>query len=83
MKIHHITIGLHYVPGGCTGLFQLCDVGIQQVFKHSLKCSYHSGVVLEMSDQLAREETHLVVDQRIGVLCDRSMTWLWDAFNTV
>ncbi|KAG2057802.1 hypothetical protein BDR06DRAFT_980802 [Suillus hirtellus] len=29
MKIHHSTIGLHYVPGGCTGLFQPCDVGIQ------------------------------------------------------
>ncbi|KAG2055889.1 hypothetical protein BDR06DRAFT_981632 [Suillus hirtellus] len=29
MKIHHPTIGLHYVPGGCTGLFQPCHVGIQ------------------------------------------------------
>jgi hypothetical protein len=83
IKTHHPTIGLHYVPGGCTGLFQPCDVGIQRVFKHSLKRSYHSDVVLEMSDQLAREETHIVVDKRIGVLRDRSVTWLWDAFNTI
>ena len=67
----------------CTGLFQPCDVGIQRVFKHSLKRSYHSDVVLELSKQLAREETRLVVDKRIGVLRDRSITWLWDAFTTV
>ena len=83
MKNNHPTIVLNYVPGGCTGLFQPCDVGIQRVFKHSLKRSYHSDVVLELSKQLAREETRLVVDKQIGVLRDRSITWLWDAFTTV
>jgi len=36
------------VPGGCTGVWQACDVGIQRIFKHSLKCSYcDSESVLE------------------------------------
>ena len=28
-----------YVPAGCTGLFQPCDVGLQRLFKHSVKQS--------------------------------------------
>jgi hypothetical protein len=30
MKKTHPNIILHYVPAGCTGVFQPCDVGIQQ-----------------------------------------------------
>ena len=41
MKVHHPNIIIHYVPAGYTGVFQLCDVGIQCIFKHSLKHSYH------------------------------------------
>ncbi|KIK33737.1 hypothetical protein CY34DRAFT_99092, partial [Suillus luteus UH-Slu-Lm8-n1] len=37
MKNKHPTIILNYVPGGCMGLFQPCDVGIQHIFKHLLK----------------------------------------------
>ncbi|KAG1872308.1 hypothetical protein DFJ58DRAFT_635311, partial [Suillus subalutaceus] len=48
-----------------------------------LKCSYHSDIVQESSEQLARKESHLVVDKRIGILRDCSVTWLWDAFTTV
>lgn len=83
MKNNHPTIVLNFIPGGCTGLFQPCDVRIQRVFKHSLKCSYHSDIVQELSEQLACKESRLVVDKWIGILWDHSVTWLWDAFTTV
>jgi hypothetical protein len=33
------------IPGGCTGVWQACNIGIQCIFKHSLKCSYHEDIV--------------------------------------
>ena len=30
---------LLFVPASCTGLFQPCDVGVQRLFKHSVKLS--------------------------------------------
>jgi hypothetical protein len=83
MKNTHPTIILHYVPGGCTGLFQPCDVGIQRIFKHSLKRSYHTDIVEEITRQLDRGERNVVVDKRLGILRDRSVVWLWDAFCTI
>lgn len=83
MKKTHPTIILDYVPGGCTGQFQPCDIEIQCVFKHSLKRSYHADVVQEISDQFSKGMEHIIVDKRLAVLCNRSVTWLWDAFKTV
>jgi hypothetical protein len=37
MRTHHPTIILDYVPGGCTGVLQPCDVGIQRPLKLSIK----------------------------------------------
>ncbi|KAG2344250.1 hypothetical protein BDR05DRAFT_882745 [Suillus weaverae] len=68
MKNNHPTIILNYVPGGCTGLFQPCDVRIQHLFKHSLKHSYHSDVVQELLEQLACKGSHFVVNKWIGIL---------------
>jgi hypothetical protein len=45
MKSHHPNIILDFVPGGCMPIWQACDTGIQQIFKHSLKQSYHEDVV--------------------------------------
>jgi hypothetical protein len=36
-----------FVPGGCTGLFQPLDVGIQRVYKQSMRQSAHRDVVAE------------------------------------
>jgi hypothetical protein len=36
MWVNHREIILLYVPGGCTGLFQPCDVGIQRPLKQAL-----------------------------------------------
>jgi hypothetical protein len=39
MKANHPNIILDYIPGGCTGIAQPCDVGIQRPFKLSVKRS--------------------------------------------
>jgi len=82
VKENHPTIVLNFVPGRCTGLFQPCDVEMQRVFKHSLKCSYHSDVAQEMLQQLAHNE-NLVIDKCVAIMRDWSITWMWDAFKTV
>jgi hypothetical protein len=83
MKVHHPNIILHYVPAGCTGVFQACDVGIQCIFKHSLKRSYHQDIVTEILDQIDNGDEHITVEKKLGVLQDRSVGWLWDAYETL
>ena len=41
----HLTILINFVLGGCTGIHQPCNVGIQRPLKLSLKHSYHEDVV--------------------------------------
>jgi hypothetical protein len=48
MSQNHNNIILDYVPGGCTGLHQPCDVGMQRPFKHSVKRSYHESIIQDM-----------------------------------
>jgi hypothetical protein len=43
--VHYPNIILDFVPAGCTGVWQACDVGIQHIFKYSLKRLYHEDVV--------------------------------------
>jgi hypothetical protein len=70
-----------YVPGGCTGRFQPCDVGIQRPFKLSTKKSYHEDVVREF---LAKKgESVVVLNTNLAAVRDRSVRWLWNAWNAV
>ena len=75
---HH----LDFVPAGCTPVWQVCDIGIQRVFKHSLKCSYHKDVVAAISKQMD-DNVDIVIDKRLGVLQDQSVIWLWKAHQTL
>lgn len=81
----HPTIILSFVPGGCTGVFQPCDVGIQRPFKLSLKRSYHEDVVSEILEQYNNKEDPepIQIDTRIGALRDRSTRWLWNAYKAI
>jgi len=53
MKKNHSTIIVLFVPGGCTGLWQPLNVGIQRILKLSVHRSAHRNVVKEFSDQIA------------------------------
>jgi len=68
----HPTIILDYIPGGCTGLAQPCDVGIQRPFKLSIKRSYHEDIVNEVLKQIDSGELVTSLDNRIKTLRDRS-----------
>ena len=76
-----------YIPGGTTGLFQPCDVGIQRIIKHSFKRSFHEDIVDEVSSQLDNveegEEARIVIEKGLPILRDRTVKWLWDAYKTV
>lgn len=83
MKEHHTDILLHFVPAGCTPVFQACDVGIQRILKHSLKRSYHRDVVNEVLAQLDDGKDVITIAKAVGVLRDRTVGWVWNAYNTL
>ena len=82
MRNHHPNIVIDFVPGGCTGVHQPCDVGIQRPLKLSLRRSYHEDIVNEVFLQVEKGVA-LMIDDRIGVLHNRSVRWLWNAYQTV
>ncbi|KAF9007687.1 hypothetical protein BDZ89DRAFT_965569 [Hymenopellis radicata] len=82
MRKDHPTVILDYVPGGCTGADQPCDVGIQRPLKLSLKRSYHEDIVELFLEKIQADED-LLFDEHIGVLRDRSVKWLWKAWKAL
>jgi hypothetical protein len=68
MKGNHPFIIVDFVPGGCTGVHQPCDVGIQHPFKSLTKQSYHEDIVKEMLAQLNKDPENLMIDNHILVL---------------
>jgi hypothetical protein len=81
MRTNHPTIILDYVPGGCTGIYQPCDVGIQRPLKLSIKKSYHEDVVQELTLQLRNGDSTPTLKEGIKDLRDRTPRWLWNAYN--
>ena len=83
MLKHHPNIMVDFVPGGCTPVWQACDTGIQRIFKHSLKRSYHEDIVSAMLKQMEDKASIIQVDKRLGALRDQSVSWLWKAYQTL
>jgi hypothetical protein len=50
--------------------------------KHSLKRSCHHDVVSEILEQIDDEKLNITVDKTVGVLRDRTVSWLWDVYQT-
>lgn len=83
MKTNHPNIILHFVPGGCTGVMQPCDVGIQRILKHSFKRSYHSDIVDEILVQIDHQSQSITIDKKLGLMRNRSVQWLLNAYGAV
>ncbi|KAE9395696.1 hypothetical protein BT96DRAFT_1043228 [Gymnopus androsaceus JB14] len=83
MNKTHPTISLDYIPGGCTGDAQPCDVGIQRPLKLSLKRSYHESAVNEVLVQLDAKLDIIVLDNTVGKLRNESVRWLVRAYHDV
>lgn len=85
MRSNYPWILLQYVPGGCTGLFQACDVGMQRILKLGIKRACHADIVNETLGHLANGSTGegIVLDKTIGTLRDRSVRWILAGFDAV
>ena len=79
----HPTIILDYMPGGCTGDAQPCDIGIQRPFKLSIRRSYHEDIVNEVLHHLDSGRPLTSLDTRMPTLRDRSPRWLWNAYQAI
>ncbi|KAJ7604624.1 hypothetical protein B0H17DRAFT_1120943 [Mycena rosella] len=83
MKLHHPRIIVIFVPGGCTGLWQPLDVGIQRLLKLSIKRSAHRDLVNEALVQIkAGKPPHEIkLDTTVGTLRNRSVGWIVQAIH--
>jgi hypothetical protein len=82
MRENHPTILIDFVPGGCTGVAQPLDVGINRPFKQSIKVSYHADLVDHFLGQMTQNQK-LTFDTHIGPLRDASVGWLWHAYQII
>lgn len=85
MSENYPWIILEYIPGGCTGIWQACDVGIQRVLKLSIKRSQHQDIVVEIMDQLddGTNPAETTLDTSLPTLRDRCVEWLVTAYGYV
>lgn len=74
-----------FVPGGCTGIWQPLDVGIQRLLKLSIKRSAHRDIVDEALRQIkAGKVAHDIrLDTTVGTLRDRSVRWIVQAIEDI
>ena len=83
IKATHPMIIVLYVPAGCTGLFQPCDVGLQRLFKHSVKQSasqfFVDYVQRERINGTAPEDIRLPT--KLGLLRNATPVWIMNAIQ--
>lgn len=74
-----------YVPGGCTGLFQPCDVGLQRVLKLAIQNAAHNDIVQETLNklQLGSSPRRIVNDQSLPTLRNRSLNWILEDYRAI
>lgn len=85
MKDNYPWIIVLYVPGGCTGIFQPCDVGIQRVLKHAIQRTAHAHIVQETIERLDEgvEPEQVLLTKKVGDLRDRSVEWIVNGYCAV
>lgn len=78
-------IVLHFIPGGCTGIFQACDTATQRVVKLAMRRAAHEDLINETSDALASGTSPLEVfnDQTVKTLRNRSVRWLLEGYKAI
>jgi hypothetical protein len=83
MRTNHPQILINFVPARMTGLFQPADVGLQRLFKHSMKRTAHDDVVHEVLEKLrtGTPPTEISVDSKLSILRDRTVHWMWRAYT--
>ncbi|KAF7798423.1 hypothetical protein EIP86_009644 [Pleurotus ostreatoroseus] len=82
---HHPRLIRDYVPPGCTPIWQPCDATINRVVKITIRQSQHEDIMSETLTQLNAgvAPAEVKLDLTLGVLRDRSVKWLVDAYHAV
>ena len=85
MRENYSWILVRYIPGGCTGIFQPCDVGIQRILKHAMKKTALSHIVKETVAHLNNNENPgtIILTKTVKVLRNRSVEWLVKGYQTI
>ncbi|QRV96941.1 DDE superfamily endonuclease [Ceratobasidium sp. AG-Ba] len=85
MSSNYPWITLLFVPGGCTGLFQACDVGIQRILKLAMRSAAHQDVVEETLRLLDSgvPPSEILNDCTIKTLRNRSVRWILEGFSAI
>ena len=71
------------MPGGCIGVYQPCDVGIQQRLKLSTRKSYHEDIVNDFLKELDKGNPTPSLNESLGVIRDQSVQWMWNAYQAL
>jgi DDE superfamily endonuclease len=82
MRAQHPKILVDFVPGGCTGVAQPCDVGIQRPFKHITNQCFLEDTVDITLNQIDNGEV-INIDDRLPTLRNASVRWLWKAYEAL
>lgn len=82
MNMTHPAILVDFIPGGCTGVAQPCDVGIQRPFKHITNQCFLEDVVKTTLSQID-SNGDLTWDTRLPTLRNASVRWLWKAYEAL
>ncbi|KAG9084848.1 hypothetical protein FS749_004912 [Ceratobasidium sp. UAMH 11750] len=78
-------IGLQYIPGGCTGYFQACDVALQRVVKAAIHQHALEDLIDETSEAIssgAALET-FKNSNLLKTLRDRSVLWMVKGYEAI
>jgi hypothetical protein len=78
-------IRIHYVPANCTGLFQPCDAGIQQILKLSIRCSALQDIISNTMEQLEQgiEPSMVTFEKRLPIVRNNSVRWLVNGYKAI
>ena len=83
MKKNHPTIIVLFIPGGCTGLWQPLDIGIQQILKLSIRHAVYHNIVKEASDQITKGDEIIKLDMTLGTLRNQAVGWIVDVIHEI
>jgi hypothetical protein len=72
-----------FVPAGCTGLFQPCDVGLQRVYKHHICRSASNFFTAEVRNQLesGTSSADVKLSTTLPSLRDATVSWVVHAVD--
>ncbi|KAG8685317.1 hypothetical protein FRC11_010785 [Ceratobasidium sp. 423] len=76
---------LQYVPGGCTGLFQACDVGLQKIAKAAIHQKSLADIINETTAALrsGANPASFVNNKSIGTLQNHSVSWINEVIKVI